>query len=91
MPWGIVGWGFLPAQVSRLVCLAPQAAPRVLSLNGSALYLGSAAGALVGGLVLQFAGSHDLGVVAALFPLAALGIMRWMQPRAPRPLRVALG
>ena len=91
VPWGIVGWGFLPAQVSRLVSLAPQAAPLVLSLNGSALYLGSAAGALVGGLVLQFAGPNELGVVAALFPLVGLGIMRWMQPRAPRPLRVALG
>ena len=91
VPWGIVGWGFLPAQVSRLVSLAPQAAPLVLSLNGSALYLGSAAGALVGGLVLQFAGPNELGVVAALFPLVGLKIMRWMQPRAPRPLRVALG
>ncbi len=90
VPWGIVGWGFLPAQVSRLVSLAPQAAPLVLSLNGSALYLGSAAGALVGGLVLQFAGPHELGLVGALFPLAGLGIIHWMR-RTSQPLRVALG
>ena len=90
VPWGVVGWGFLPAQVSRLVSLAPSAAPLVLSLNGSALYLGSAAGALIGGLVLQFAGPHDLGIVAALFPLAGLAIIRWTQ-RKPQALRVALG
>jgi len=41
--------------------------------------------------VVQFAGPTDLGLVGALFPLAALGIMRWMQARAPQPLRVALG
>lgn len=90
VPWGIVGWGFLPAQVSKLVGLAPAAAPLVLSLNGSALYLGSAAGALVGGLVLQFGGPNELGVVGALFPLLGLAVMWWTQ-RPPRPLRVALG
>jgi predicted MFS family arabinose efflux permease len=90
VPWGIVGWGFLPAQVSRLVSLAPSAAPLVLSLNGSALYLGSAAGAFVGGLVLQFAGPNELGIAGALFPLAGLGIMRWMQ-RTPRRITVGLG
>lgn len=90
VPWGIVGWGFLPAQVSRLVSLAPSAAPLVLSLNGSALYLGSAAGALVGGLVLQFAGPNELGIAGAAFPLAGLAVMRWMQ-RTPRPITVGLG
>ena len=90
IPWGVVGWGFLPAQVSRLVTLAPNAAPLVLSLNGSALYLGSALGALVGGLVLQYAGPVDLGIAGALFPLAALGVM-WSMQRAPRPAVSRLG
>lgn len=90
VPWGIVGWGFLPAQVSRLVGLAPTAAPLVLSLNGSALYLGSAAGALVGGLVLDHAGPHELGIVAALFPLLGLLVTWWAQREAP-PAMVRLG
>ncbi|HEY4191010.1 MAG TPA: MFS transporter, partial [Mesorhizobium sp.] len=45
VPWGIAGWSFPPAQASRIVRLAPDAAPIVLSLNGSALYLGVAFGA----------------------------------------------
>lgn len=34
-----------------------------------------ALGAVVGGAVLRFGGPVDLGVVAALFPLAALGVL----------------
>lgn len=44
----------------------------VLSLNASALYLGIAAGSLIGGLVLQFGTVNDLGWVGALFPGVAL-------------------
>jgi predicted MFS family arabinose efflux permease len=75
VPWGIVAWAFPPAQASRIVKLAPDAAPIVLSLNGSALYFGVALGAGVGGLVLQVGAPVDLGVVAALFPLAGLGVL----------------
>ena len=75
VPWGIVGWAFPPAQASRIVRLAPDAAPIVLSLNGSALYFGVALGAAIGGLVLRFGSPLDLGVVAALFPLAGLGVV----------------
>lgn len=75
VPWGIVGWAFPPAQASRIVNLAPDAAPIVLSLNGSALYFGVALGAAVGGLVLRYGSPVDLGLVAALFPLAGLGVV----------------
>lgn len=81
VPWGIVGWSFLPPQVSRLVALAPNSAPLVLSLNGSALYLGTALGAVVGGQVLEHLSVYDIGWVGALFPLAALGILWATQPR----------
>lgn len=73
--WGLIGWALPPAQASRIVKLAPDAAPIVLSLNASALYFGVALGAVVGGAVLRFGGPVDLGVVAALFPLAALGVL----------------
>jgi predicted MFS family arabinose efflux permease len=82
VPWGIVGWAFPPAQASRIVRLAPQAASLVLSLNGSALYLGVAFGAAVGGLTLRYGVPADLGVVAALFPLAAVLVVAL--DRAPR-------
>ncbi|TPK88436.1 MFS transporter [Mesorhizobium sp. B2-4-12] len=75
VPWGIVGWAFPPAQASRIIKLAPDAAPIVLSLNGSALYLGVALGAVVGGEVLRYGAPADLGLVAAAFPLIGLGIV----------------
>jgi predicted MFS family arabinose efflux permease len=73
--WGITGWMYPPAQVSRLVAMVPTSAPLVLSLNASALYLGTASGALVGGLVLDHASVFDIGWVGALFGLAALGVL----------------
>lgn len=85
VPWGIVGWAFPPAQASRIIKLAPDAAPIVLSLNASALYLGVALGAVVGGAVLRYGVPADLGVVAAVFPVIGLGVLlagRW----AARPV-----
>jgi DHA1 family inner membrane transport protein len=70
--WGVAGWAFLPPQSSYLLSLSPASAPLVLSLNASALYLGIAAGSLIGGLVLQFGTVNDLGWVGALFPGLAL-------------------
>ncbi|UXN72764.1 MFS transporter [Devosia sp. A8/3-2] len=70
--WGVAGWGFMPPQSSHLLSLSPASAPLVLSLNASALYLGIAAGSLIGGLVLQFGTVNDLGWVGALFPGVAL-------------------
>ncbi len=82
VPWGIVGWAFPPAQASRIVKLAPQAASLVLALNASALYLGIAIGAAMGGLILRYGAPADLGVIAALFPLAAVALVAL--GRAPR-------
>jgi predicted MFS family arabinose efflux permease len=74
VPWGIIGWAFPPAQASRLVEIAPDAAALVLSLNVSALYLGVALGSIVGGAVLDVGIAADLGWVGALFPLAGLAV-----------------
>ena len=49
-----------PAQ-ARLVALAPELAPVSLSLNSSAIYLGSATGAAVGALVIAHASVGRLG------------------------------
>ncbi|TIP22550.1 MAG: MFS transporter, partial [Mesorhizobium sp.] len=75
VPWGIVGWAFPPAQASRIIKIAPDAAPIVLSLNASALYFGVALGAVVGGAVLRFGAPADLGLVAAVFPIVGLGVV----------------
>jgi predicted MFS family arabinose efflux permease len=86
VPWGVVAWTFLPAQVSRLVTLAGGAAPLVLSLNGSALYLGTAGGALLGGQILTHGSVYDLGWISAIAPVVALAILTVRGPRpAPMP------
>jgi predicted MFS family arabinose efflux permease len=70
--WGFASWGLITAQQARLVALAPALAPISLSLNSSAIYLGSAMGAAAGALVIRDGVMERLGWVAAGFGLAAL-------------------
>lgn len=70
--WGFASWGVTTAQQARLVALAPDLASVSLSLNSSAIYLGSATGAAVGALVVADGAVRLLGGVAACFSLAAL-------------------
>jgi predicted MFS family arabinose efflux permease len=88
--WGLIGWSLPPAQASRIIKLAPDAAPLALSLNASAIYLGVALGSVVGGGVLSYGGPADLGWVAALFSLAAFGIVAFWRP-APSLAEARLG
>jgi predicted MFS family arabinose efflux permease len=62
--WGIAAWGFVPAQQHRLIGLGVGPAPLVLALNSSATHLGFAAGALLGGLVVDTAGAGSLWLLA---------------------------
>jgi predicted MFS family arabinose efflux permease len=70
--WGMASWGLITAQQARLVALAPALAPVSLSMNSSAVYLGSAIGAAVGAVVIADGATERLGWVAAGFGLAAL-------------------
>jgi predicted MFS family arabinose efflux permease len=70
--WGLASWGLITAQQARLVALAPALAPVSLSMNSSAVYLGSAMGAAAGALVIADGAMERLGWVAAGFGLAAL-------------------
>ncbi|MEU4550116.1 MFS transporter [Nonomuraea dietziae] len=72
--WGIAAWGFVPAQQHRLIGLGVGAAPLLLALNSSAIHLGSAAGALSGGLVVDTAGVGRLWVVAVACCGAGLAV-----------------
>jgi predicted MFS family arabinose efflux permease len=90
--WGIAGWAFPPATASRLVKLVPDSAALALSLNWSALYFGVAAGALIGGQVLAHAAPIDLGLIGAVFPVAAALVIRATDPDRNRfPAGVRLG
>ncbi|WP_407158303.1 MFS transporter [Bradyrhizobium sp. STM 3557] len=70
--WGFASWGTMTAQQARLVALAPALASVSLSLNSSAIYLGSAMGAAVGAVVVAKGAVEHLGWVAALFSMTAL-------------------
>ena len=70
--WGLGSWGLITAQQARLVALAPALAPVSLSMNSSAIYLGSAMGAAAGALVIADGATERLSWVAAGFGLAAL-------------------
>lgn len=62
--WGIAAWGFVPAQQHRLIELGSGPVPLLLALNSSAIHLGFAAGALLGGLVIDAAGVGSLWKLA---------------------------
>jgi len=85
VPWGVIGWGFPPAQSSRLVSLAPEAAPISLGLNASAVYLGVALGSVIGGADIALASAKDLGWVSAALGMVALAIHLYAT-RAPQTL-----
>jgi predicted MFS family arabinose efflux permease len=68
-------WAFYPAQQTTLVGIAGlKAAPVVLSLNASFMYLGFSLGAGLGSLTLAWRGSADLGLVSAAAAVAALAL-----------------
>ena len=70
--WGATGWGFFPAQQSRLIGIVGLArASVILSLNASFMYLGFSLGAVLGSLTLTRGGVADLGMVGATCVLAA--------------------
>lgn len=80
--WPLAGWALAPAQSQQLLSLAPAAAPEVLSLNTSAVYLGIAAGAAVGAEVVHHADVAFLGPVAAGLQLLALVLVIALRFRA---------
>lgn len=81
--WGLVGWQLPAAQQLNLMQLAPQAAPIVLSLQSSTLYLGVSTGAFIGSMTLEFGTPALLGWIGAGCELLALLV--WMA-YSPRPL-----
>jgi DHA1 family inner membrane transport protein len=85
--WGCAGFGMMVPQQSRLAALAPDAAPLLLSLNTSMLYLGTAAGAVVGGAMAAHLGFAQLGWAGAPFVAAAL-VIAWASHTCPAAARL---
>lgn len=73
LTWGTAGFGMMAPQQSRLAALAPEQAPLLLSLNTSMLYMGTAIGAALGGLVAGSLGFARLSWVGV--PFIALGLL----------------
>jgi MFS transporter, DHA1 family, inner membrane transport protein len=71
--WGVAGFGMMPPQQSRLAAAAPTSAPLLLSLNTSMLYLGTALGAIVGGLAGPVLGFGKLAWAG--LPFLFLGLL----------------
>ena len=74
--WGMAGWGFGPAQATRLIRLAPDVSPITLSLHASAVYVGIALGSTVGALALAHGGPGMLGWAAAACHVVAVVLWR---------------
>ncbi|MGP6087081.1 MFS transporter [Antarctobacter jejuensis] len=82
--WSLVGWCFSPSQQLRLVGLAPELAPVLMSLHAASIYMGVASGSALGSLVVETGGLMVLGPVASVVAIAALGAMIWSDRAARR-------
>jgi predicted MFS family arabinose efflux permease len=69
--WGLGSFAAVSAQQARVIALAPTRAPASIALNSSAFYLGQAAGAAVGGMVLSTLGMSALSWIGV--PLLMFG------------------
>lgn len=63
--WGVIGFAFQPTQQMRVVQISGEAANAGVSLHASAVYVGQALGAFVGGAVIAGMGIQALGWFAA--------------------------
>ncbi len=76
-------WGFMPIQQARLAATAPTQVPVVLSLNGSAIYVGAALGSVVGGQVVAHSVVQNTGWVGVASTMLILLVLTF----ANRPAR----
>ncbi|HEU5486005.1 MAG TPA: MFS transporter, partial [Microlunatus sp.] len=81
--WGCASWSINAPITAWLVHLAPTQANLLLSLVGSAIYLGMGLGGLVGGAVIAWVGVGMLGPVAGNLSAAAHAILLSHAARPP--------
>jgi MFS transporter, DHA1 family, inner membrane transport protein len=85
LAWGTAGFGMMAPQQTRLAALAPTQAPLLLSLNSSMLYVGTAVGASLGGVLVPQLGFERLSWVGVLFALLGLVLLAAPSSRASAP------
>jgi predicted MFS family arabinose efflux permease len=85
----VLGFLALPARQSQLIAHAPPAAPLLMALNMSAMYLGVAVGAALGGLTIAHFGTSELGLAGAAVEVVALLFLA-AERRATRGARPAM-
>jgi DHA1 family purine base/nucleoside efflux pump-like MFS transporter len=76
--WAVFSWAFNPPVQSLLLELAPTGG-LVLSLNASAIYLGTAVGGVVGGIVIGAGGLLALPLASAGFSLIVIALLLTLQ------------
>lgn len=75
--WGVCTWAFNPPMQHNLIELSPVAPALVLSLNASAIYLGTGLSGIAGGVVLTAGGPAFLPEFGAV--LTVIGLLAvWM-------------
>ncbi|MFC5718617.1 MFS transporter [Streptomyces gamaensis] len=73
--WGASSWCQTPSQQHRLIEVAPQEAPLVVSLNSSGIYLGIGLGTVLGGVMLPSGMPAVYGLGAALAVVSLLFLL----------------
>lgn len=80
---GYCGWAYWIAHCSQMAHLAPSSVPVAISLNLTALNIGVAIAAAVGGAVLDHWGANMLSIVA--IPVGVAGLAVWLMiPDRPK-------
>ncbi|WP_256761516.1 MFS transporter [Cohnella sp. WQ 127256] len=96
MLWAFSAWSSGPTQQYYLMTLAPEASGIMLSLNSSVLQLAMAAGAGIGGVIIQSVSLSAISwlgavgvAIAALMAAASFGLSRNKSKNAGQKLRLA--
>lgn len=83
--WGFAGWAFNPPMNTRLLALARDAGTEAVALNTSALYVGIAAGGVLGGVALHAGGGPAVLLAATGIGLVTLVLLGVSVARHPAP------
>lgn len=79
LAYGAMAWGSMPPQLHRLAALSAKSVQLSAALNLTAMNIGGAFSAVIGGLVLERLGLMWLGPVGALCVVLGL-IVAWIAP-----------
>jgi predicted MFS family arabinose efflux permease len=82
--WGACAWGFVVPQQHRLIGITPGAAPLLVGLNSTALYMGVSLSGIIGGAAITWFDRYALGPVGAICIAVALVTAEWAQRRMAR-------